>query len=114
MLSSLIADSLSFLLLLMAGFVGLFYHGGKSLANAIAWRRRLEYALEHGTHNVTADWPIHGLSYPVGFEGIEIELKKTRLNESHLRHRKKIVIVTLLILGAFFWVLARYLTTVGL
>jgi hypothetical protein len=113
MLCSLIADSVSFALLLTAGLIELLYDG-KSLTNVIDWRTKLEQALEHGTNVVHDEWPKHGLSYPIGMQLIEDELKKVKEQETSLRLRKKTVIVVLLVLGAFFWFFARYLSGLGL
>ena len=111
-LYSLIANSISFALLLAVGFIELLCDG-KSLAKVIDWRCKLEQAQEHGTHVVVDDWPKHGLSYPVNAQLIETELKKTKAQEKRLRLRKKMVIVTFLVLGAFFWFFARYLSMLG-
>jgi hypothetical protein len=111
-LYSFIADSISLALLLTGSLIGLLYDG-KSLARVVNWRIKLEQALEHGTHGVVDEWPKHGLSYPVSTEKIEIELKKVKVQEERLRNRKKFVIVMFLVLGAFFWFFARYLSTLG-
>jgi hypothetical protein len=111
-LYSFIADSVSLALLLTGSFIGLLYDG-KSLAKVVDWRIKLEQALEHGTHGVVDEWPKHGLSCPVGMEKIEIELKKVKAQEKNLRNRNKIVVAAFMVLGAFFWFFARYLSTLG-
>ena len=110
-LYSLVADIVSFVLLLVVGFMGLW--NGKSLQKTAAWRSKLEEAMKSGTHAVVDEWESHGLSFPVSPDKIEAELVKARDHESKLRRWRKIGIGILMILGAFFFFFARYLQTLG-
>ena len=106
-LYSLIADIVSFLLFLLAGFVGLL--DGKSFEEAVAWRDKLEEKKDHGTERIMAAWKLRKLPIPIQDDRFEAELLKAKGRVNWLKRLKKIVIAILMTLGAFFWFFARYL-----
>jgi hypothetical protein len=111
-LYSHICDIVSFVLLLVVGFIGLW--NGKSLQKATVWRIRLEQAKEHGMEKVRDEWEPHGLSFPISLEKVEAELLKARDHENSLRAWRKGLIVLLMTLGALFFFVAKYFSVLGM
>jgi len=111
MLYSLVADIISFIMFLMAGFIGLL--NGKSLENASAWRSSIEQAIAIGPNVIMDEWEKRGLPLPVDLKELDTELVKARNVENSLRRSRKTKIAALMGGGAIFFFLARYFSILG-
>lgn len=108
---SLAADIISFIMLLVAAFIGLW--NGKSLEEVSGWRQSLEQAATSGTALVYDEWVRRGLPQPLDLDKILTELGRVRTQEKNIRKRRKITIIILIVVGAVFFFFAKYFSALG-